>query len=77
MKRTLVILVLISLLLLMGCPAIQMRADHERIFRLRAENIAELNRRCQGGDTQACKDGLAESVVANQTILDGLDGRGE
>lgn len=74
-KKMFLISIVLLVLLCAGCPAVQMRPNHERVFRLTTINVAELNRRCQEGDNQACKEGLDLAAQAMQTAVLAMDGK--
>lgn len=40
-----------------------------------AVRLTELNRRCQSGDNEACKDGLRVATVHVKRIVDAMHGR--
>ena len=73
MKRMIITLVLVCLL--MGCSGVQMsppyRAETERMN----NRLTELNKRCQAGDAEACKEGLRIAAVHVERIVDALHGR--
>lgn len=77
MVKKLIILILLSSLVLVGCSKVQMSASYRQALEMSAINVAELNRRCQDGDPNACKLGLAEASETLDLLVDALHGRGE
>lgn len=73
MKRT--IIIALVAVLLAGCSAVQMsppyRAETERMN----SRLVELNKRCQAGDAEACKEGLRIAAVHVERIVDAMHGR--
>lgn len=75
MKKLIMCLAIILLLTISSCRQLQARPEMETILRRQAIRIAELDKRCQAGDMEACK---GCSTLANQTfveIINALDGK--
>lgn len=70
------ILLCLILLLFAGCGDVQMSPDYAQQLETSAINVAELNKRCQGGDDEACKRGLDKASETLDLLVDGLHGRG-
>lgn len=71
-RKILILLCLVSLAA--GCGVYmspQYRAETERMN----IRLAELDRRCQGGDPNACSDGLRIASVHVRRICDAMAGR--
>jgi len=68
--------VLLLIIVLTGCGKVQMSPDYARRLEISAVNAAELNRRCQAGDDEACKQGLQITSETLNLLVDGLHGRG-
>lgn len=69
------ILILLVSILVASCSAVQMsppyRAETERM----SSRLTELNKRCQDGDADACKEGLRIATVHVERIVDAMHGR--
>jgi len=71
------VIVLAAILLgiaMSGCKPIQMHPEYAQQVELAAIDVAELNRRCQAGDAEACRAGLAEAARTLQLIVDAMHG---
>jgi hypothetical protein len=51
-----------------------MSPEYAQQLEMAAVNISELNSRCQSGDNEACKLGLAEAAETLNILVDGLHG---
>lgn len=58
-----------------GCSQVTMAPHYAQGVELAAIDIAELNRRCQAGDDEACRKGLAVADETMQLIVDAMHGR--
>lgn len=66
----------ISLIIfLMGCSKVQMSPQYAKNYKESVIIVAELNKRCQEGDQNACKDGLNEAAGTLQLYLDAMEGK--
>jgi len=63
------------LLLFAGCSGVQMAPWYATRTRMAAIHVKALNRACQAGDPNACRDGLAAANDILGQIVDALDGR--
>ena len=68
--RTILIVVLVALCV--GCSGVQMSPPYRMALEMSAITTAELNERCQTGDAEACKEGLAEASRTLNLLVDGL-----
>lgn len=59
---------------LAGCSKVTMSPDYARQLEISAINVGELNRRCQGGDDDACRAGLAVASETLDLLVDALHG---
>ncbi len=60
-------------LLFVGCTQISATPDYKQNIMSLQKNVAVLNERCQEGDDQACREGLALSDQALEYIVDGMN----
>ena len=67
-------LVALLALSLPGCGKVRMSPEYAQQLEMAAVNISELNSRCQSGDNEACKLGLAEAAETLNILVDGLHG---
>ena len=72
MKKLIVVLVV---LFISGCSRVQMSPPYRQTVTMSAISVSELNRRCQDGDNQACKEGLSAASKTLNLIVDALEGR--
>lgn len=70
-------LISLVVLLFVGCSKVQMSPSYRQALEKSAINVAELNRRCQAGDPNACKQGLATASETLDLLVDALRGRSE
>ena len=73
MKR--ILCVVLAVLFISGCSQVQMSPPYRQTVTMSAISVSELNRRCQDGDGQACKDGLNSASNTLNLIVDALEGR--
>jgi len=72
------LIVLLIVLLISGCNSkVQMSSEYRQVTEMSAINVAELNRRCQDGDSEACKEGLSEASETLSLLVDALHGRSD
>ena len=72
MRRIIITLLIVCLL---GCSQVQMSPPY-RVETERMNNrLIELNKRCQAGDAEACKEGLRIAAVHVERIVDAMAGR--
>lgn len=69
------LLVAMLLALLAGCNKVTMSPDYARQVTIAEVTVAELNRRCQAGDDEACKMGLNEASRTLTLIVDAMEGK--
>lgn len=74
MKR-LLLTIIIATFLIGGCSGVQMSPPYRQTLEMSAINVAELNKRCQDGDAEACQKGLAEASKTLDLLVDALYGR--
>lgn len=72
-KLKLVLLLLLPALLLAGCSRISMPTKYQTNVRQAEAVCAELSRRCQAGDTEACRVGCIKASQTLTYIVGGLD----
>ena len=70
-------ILILSILLISGCSKVQMSSEYRQVTEMSAINVAELNRRCQDGDSEACKEGLSEASETLSLLVDALHGRSD
>ena len=63
------------LLAVSSCTQLSARPEMDRLIRLQANNIAELDDRCQNGDMEAGKGCSALANVSFQQLVAALDGK--
>jgi len=61
-------------LLLAGCSAVQMSPPYRQTVESSAIRVSELNKRCQAGDEQACKEGLDAASKTLDLIVEAMEG---
>lgn len=76
MKRKLITLLLL-VAFLGGCSRVQMSPEYRQVTEMSALNVAELNRRCQDGNVEACKEGLFQASETLNLLVDALYGRSD
>ena len=64
------------IVLLAGCSAVRMSPQYARQLEMADIVVAELNARCQAGDPNACREGLAEASKTLSLLVDALHGVG-
>jgi uncharacterized membrane protein len=74
-KLLIVLFVLAVVLFGAGCNPVRLPAAYDMQVRQAAIVTAELNKRCQAGDCEACKAGLETSTETLALIVDGLDAK--
>ena len=74
MKRMLIVLVVVCLA---GCSAVRMSPHYRQAVEASAIRVAELNRRCQAGDAEACKEGLDAASSTLDLIVEAMEGNYE
>lgn len=52
-----------------------MTPPYRQTVEMSAIRVAELNRRCQTGDAEACKEGLEAASKTLDLIVDAMEGR--
>jgi len=57
-----------------GCTQVWMSPGYKQNLEATAVVVTELDARCQGGDPNACRDGLAESAKYLQDLVDAVHG---
>lgn len=62
----------LCLLLISGCSQVQMSPAYARQLELSAMNVAEFNKRCQAGNDEACRRGLARASETLNLLVDAL-----
>lgn len=77
MRRIVIITLVVVCLLLAGCPQVQMSPPYRQTLEMSSIRVAELNKRCQAGDTVACKEGLAAASKTLDLLVDGLHGEAD
>ena len=70
-------ILILSILLISGCSKVQMSPEYRQVTEMSAINVAELNRRCQDGDAEACKQGLSKASETLNLLVDALHGRSD
>lgn len=70
-----IVIVAVCLLLLAGCSDVQMTPPYRYAVKMSAIRVAELNKRCQAGDQQACKEGLDAASSTLNLIVEAMEGR--
>jgi hypothetical protein len=67
-------LAIAALIVVVGCSEVTMSPGYAKDVERAAITVAELNRRCQAGDDEACRLGLAGASETLQLIVDALHG---
>lgn len=62
------LLIGVMLLGLAGCNDPLYTAEHRQLIRTQAVIVSQLDRHCQAGDNEACKEGLAIAAETLQTL---------
>jgi len=70
-----IVITLLACVLIAGCSGVQMSPAYRQALEISAVNVAELNKRCQEGDNEACKQGLAEASKTLELLVDAAYGR--
>lgn len=76
MKKLLLMAICI-IVLCVGCSQVQMSGHYRQTVEMSAVRVTELNKRCQAGDQQACKDGLDAASKTLNLIVNAMEGRYE
>lgn len=71
MKRTLILMCLLAISLV-GCNEVQMSPRMQQVTRMSAINVANMNKDCQDGNAESCKQGLAEAAKTLKLIVEAL-----
>ena len=74
MKRIILILMVLVVMSL-SCSQVQMTAPYRAQTEATAIRLTELNKRCQAGDSEACKEGLRVATDHVNYIVDAIYGR--
>jgi hypothetical protein len=69
------LILICALLLIAGCSQIQMSPAYKQELYMSNVLVQSLNKDCQAGDPNACKQGLDESAKILQLLVDGVEGR--
>ncbi|MCE5185097.1 MAG: hypothetical protein LLF76_03110 [Planctomycetaceae bacterium] len=70
----LLFLIVLPAVLLTGCSRVNMSTEYAQRTRMAAYQAAEWNNRCQNGDDEACRMGLAKSSESLRLLVDAMDG---
>jgi uncharacterized protein YceK len=73
MRRITIILLICAFIA--GCSQVQLSPPYRQTLEISSVNVAELNKRCQAGDNEACKEGLAKASKTLDLLLDAAYGR--
>jgi len=65
----------LGILVIGGCNEVQMSAPYQQVLEMSAINVGELDKRCQGGDSLACKDGIHQAARTLNLLVDATHGR--
>jgi hypothetical protein len=68
------ILIVLAGLFIAGCSQVQMSPAYRQELVMTNILVQSLNDDCQGGDPNACKQGLAESADVLQLLVDAVYG---
>jgi hypothetical protein len=66
--------VLLCLLFVAGC-SVYMNAEYRQLTQAAAIEMAELDRRCGGGDGEACQIGCSTGAETLKLLVDALEGK--
>lgn len=69
-----VVLLCAGLFTLSGCRAVTMGSEYRRQVEVATAAVTELDKRCQNGDEEACREGLAQSARTLSLIVDAMNG---
>lgn len=76
MWKKVILVLLISIVLLFlgaGCNnEVQMSPRMQQVTRMSAINVANMNKDCQAGNDESCKQGLAEAVRTLELIVEAM-----
>lgn len=69
------LIVIVLLCLCAGCSGVQMSLAYRAETEKMNNRLIELNKRCQAGDAEACKEGLRIATVHIERVVDAMHGR--
>lgn len=75
LRQSSAIMIILLLVFVVGCSQVTMSPEYQRTVKMAAVAVNELNARCQAGDPNACKEGLAEASKTLNLIVDAMQGR--
>ena len=75
--KTRILIILFVCMLFAGCSKVQLSPPYQQALEISAVNVAELNKRCQASDNEACKEGLAEASRTLDLLVEATYGRAE
>ncbi|GAG27885.1 unnamed protein product [marine sediment metagenome] len=75
MKPRILIILLILMVVALGCSQVQMSAPYRAELNHTANRLTQLNKRCQYGDSIACKEGLRVATDYVNLMRDAVDGK--
>ena len=71
-KKIVIVVMLVALLSVVGCGEEQMSPRMQQVVKMSAINVANMNRDCQAGNDESCKQGLAEAARTLELIVEAL-----
>lgn len=66
------IVIVLVLVLIVGCGEVQMSPRMQQVTRMSAINVANMNKDCQAGNDESCKQGLAEAARTLELIVEAM-----
>ena len=76
MKKVIIVVLLVVAMLCVSCEEAYLPPNVEIEVYQNEAFVAELNRRCQAGDPNACSEGLDRAAKVLTLIVDALEGEG-
>lgn len=72
-RKIVIVVALAALLSMVGCGGeVQMSPRMQQATRMSAINVANMNKDCQAGNDESCKQGLAEAARTLELIVEAL-----
>ena len=71
-RKIVIVVMLVALLSVVGCGVVQMSPRFQQVVKMSAINVANMNKDCQAGNDESCKQGLAEAARTLELIVEAL-----
>ena len=73
MVKKVTILMCLLAISLIGCGEVRMSPRMQQVTRMSAINVAAMNKDCQEGNSESCKQGLAEASKTLNLIVEAME----